>query len=324
MSKSDKTFWERAQTTDRRVLYAILIVCTVISLFFKTEIPVNPDESSKDLYIALMKLDPEKPVFIESDWTNSTRGESAGHFEALMRILMVRDIKFVIYSVADPQAPQVARDALMRIQQEREKQGLKVYEPWVDYLDIGYFPNAEGHVQAIGNNIRTAWGGRKERDNQGRDRNIFESPVLSGVKVVGDASILIVCSASATVDIAVERLYGKVPLGFMVTGVMGPNALPYYQSKQIVGMGVGLKGVYDVEYMMQYGVNYKGEDGAAKPKVEYKPDETIVIPPVAVGTTFDRGARYFLPLHVALTLMILAIIFGNVAMFASRKKKEAK
>ena len=319
MSKPEKSFWEKAQAIDRRVLYAVLIVCTVISLFFKTEIPVNPDDSSKDLYVNLMTIDPDKTVLIESDWTNSTRGESAGHFEALMRILMNRNIKFVLYSIADPQAPQVARDALLRIQEERKAQGLKVYEPWVDYLDLGYFPNAEGHLQAVGNNIRTAWGGRKERDEAGVDRDVFTSPVLSGVRVVGDASLLIVCSASATIDIAVERLYGKVPLGFMVTGVMGPNALPYYQAGQIVGMGVGLKGVYDVEYMMTYGVNYRVE-GANKPKVSYR-EESVTIPPVTEGTTFDRGARYFLPLHVALTLMILAIILGNVAMFASRKKK---
>jgi hypothetical protein len=322
MSVPEKTFWEKAQAIDRRFLYAVLIVCTALSLFFKTEIPVNPDDSSKDLYVSLMTIDPTKTVLIESDWTNSTRGESAGHFEALMRILMNRDIKFVIYSLADPQAPQVARDALRRILEERKQQGLKEYRPWVDYLDLGYFPNAEGHMQALANNIRTAWGGRKEFDENKVERDVFESPVLSGVGVIGDASLLVIVTASSTTDIAVERLYGKVNLGYMVTGVMGPNALPYYQARQIVGMGVGLKGVYDVEYMMRYGVNYRAEEGA-RPKVSYR-DQSIVIEPVAQGTTFGRGARYFLPLHVALTLMILAIIVGNVAMFASRRKKEVK
>lgn len=322
MSVPEKTFWEKAQAIDRRFLYAVLIVLTAASLFFKTEIPVNPDDSSKDLYVSLMTIDPSKTVLIESDWTNSTRGESAGHFEALMRILMNRDIKFVIYSLADPQAPQVARDALRRILDERESQGLRVYQPWVDYLDLGYFPNAEGHMQALGNNIRTAWGGKKEFDEGGVERDIFLSPVLSGVRVIGDASLLVVVTASSTTDIAVERLYGKVNLGFMVTGVMGPNALPYYQARQIVGMGVGLKGVYDVEFMMRYGVNYRAE-GANRPKVPFR-DQEVVIPPVEQGTTFGRGAMYFLPLHVALGLMILAIIVGNVAMFASRKKKEVK
>jgi hypothetical protein len=321
MSKTDKSVWDKMQAIDRRVLYGILIVLTALSLFIKTEIPVNPDASSKDLYAALMRAPVEKPVLIQSDWTNSTRGESAGHMEALLRILMGRDIRFVIYSLADPQAPQVARDTMLRINAERKEQGLKVYEPWVDYLDLGYFPNAEGHANAMANNLRTAWGGKKERDERGVDRDIFTSPVLSSVRVVGDASMIVVVSASNTIDIAVERLYGQVPLAFMVTGVMGPNALPYHQAGQVIGMGVGLKGVYDVEYMMKYGLNYTDADG--KVKVEYSKAQDVVIEPISTGTTFDRGARYFLPLHVALGLMILAIILGNVAMLASRNK-EAK
>ena len=322
MSKPESKFWDKAQAIDRRFLYGILIVLTALSLFVKAEIPVNPDPSSKDLYAALMNLDTSKTVLVESDWTNSTRGETAGHFEALLRILMDREIKFVIYAIADPQAPQVARDALLRIKQEREEQKLKVYEPWTDYLDIGYFPNAEGHLQAIGNNIRTAWAGKKERNENNVETDIFQSPVLKDINVVGDASMLVVISASNTIDYAVERLYGKVPMGFMVTGVMGPNALPYHQSGQVVGMAVGLKGVYDIEYMMKYGVNVK--DAKGKVRVEYEKDgNSPVIEPITIGTTMDRGRKYFFPLHIALGLMILAVILGNVAMFATRKK-EAK
>ena len=108
MSKNETNVWSKLQTLDRRILYAVLVVTTAASLFIHVEIPVNADVSSKDLYIALMDIPPEKTILIESDWTNSTRGESAGHFEALMRILMSRGQKFAIYSLADPQAPQVA------------------------------------------------------------------------------------------------------------------------------------------------------------------------------------------------------------------------
>ena len=208
------------------------------------------------------------------------------------------------------------------LQQERERQKLKLYKPWVDYLDIGYFPNAEGHLQAIGNNLRTAWAGRKERNESNVESDIFLSPVLKDIQVVGDASMLVVISPSNTIDLCIERLYGKVQMGFMVTGVMGPNALPFYQAGQVVGIAVGLKGVYDFEYMMKYGVNVKGSNG--KVKVEYMKDgANPVIEPITVGTTMDRGQRYFFPLHIALGLMILAVILGNVAMLATRKK-EAK
>ena len=171
MSKNETNVWSKLQTLDRRILYAVLVVTTAASLFIHVEIPVNADVSSKDLYIALMDIPPEKTILIESDWTNSTRGESAGHFEALMRILMSRGQKFAIYSLADPQAPQVARDALQRINIERKGQNLKTYEPWVDYMELGYFANAEGQHNSIANDIRKAWSSRKERDDKGEGRH---------------------------------------------------------------------------------------------------------------------------------------------------------
>lgn len=317
-NETKPSIWEKLQTLDRRILYGVLIVLTAASLFIHVEIPVNPERNSKDFYISLMDVPQDKIIVIESDWTNSTRGETAGHMETLLRIVMSKGHKFAIYSIADAQAPQVARDVIQRINAEREEQGLKVYKPWVDYVEVGYSANAEGQHNSMANDVRQAWGSHKERDEAGVERSVLESPVLAGVRQIGDVGMLVVVSASSTIDTAVERMGGKVNMGFMVTGVMGPNALPYYQAGLINGIAVGLRGNYDIEYMMEYGLNYEGPDGKVKNAYVEKRDK--VIPPFTEGSTFGRGARYFLPLHVALGLMILAIILGNVAMFVSKSK----
>lgn len=318
MTENEKSIWEKLQTLDRRILYGILILLTSVSLFVKAEIPVNPDRSSKDFYVALMDVPSDKLIVIESDWTNSTRGETAGHMETLLRIIMTKGHKFALYSIADPQAPQVARDVIQRINSERKAQNLKTYEPWVDYVEVGYSANAEGQHNSMANDVRQAWGAHKERDTTGQERTVLDSPVLAGINKIGDVGMLVIVSASSTIDTAVERMGGKVNMGFMVTGVMGPNALPYYQAGLINGIAVGLKGNYDIEYMMTYGLNYKDENGKVKTAYEEKRDK--VYPPFTEGETFGRGARYFLPLHVALGLMIVAIILGNIAMFASKSK----
>jgi hypothetical protein len=36
--------------------------------------------------------------------------------------------------------------------------------------------------------------------------------------------------------------------------------------------------------------------------------------------TLDNGAKYYPTLHLALVLMILAVIIGNVGMFMSKKR----
>ena len=321
MTDDKRTFWDKMEKVDRRWLYLILLVVTSAGLFIPAEIPVQPDRTSLELYVALTKVPKDKVILVQSDWTNSTRGENAGHFEALLRYMMATDRKFLVYSYADPQAPQVARDALRRIIQERVAANLKEYKHGEDYLVIGYFPNAEAQTFAMATNIKTAWGARKYRDASGQEKSIFDSPVLAGVSDVTDAGFLMIVTASNTIDVAVERLpIGLIPIGCMCTGVVGPQILPYHQAGQVVGVAVGLKGVYDFEYMMKYGVNAKDSDGVTKVTFDMP---GVEIAPITVGETFGRGNDYYATMHIALALLVLAVIVGNIGMAVNRARRKS-
>ncbi|MBA4292515.1 hypothetical protein C0431_06050 [bacterium] len=311
------TIWEKMQKVDRRILYAILVVCVCVGLFFPTTIPTDPDPSSKSFYAEVMKLEKGSTVIIQTDWTNSTRGESMGHFENLMRLMMHGDHKFVFYSAADPAAPQVARTVLARIVAERKGQGLREYKVGEDYIDLGFFPNAEATNTTMGSNLRSVWANRKSKTPTGGEVDVWQTPVLKDVKNIGDVDMMIVVTASASIDVAIQRLAQKVPITAMVTGVTGPGVLPFYQSGQVKGLAIGLKGVYDVEYMMVNGINDVEVEG--KKVVEW--DKVGKVDRVNEGTTFSRGRAYYGTLHVALVLLILAVVMGNVAMFASRRRK---
>ncbi|MDI9641637.1 hypothetical protein QPK87_17620 [Kamptonema cortianum] len=315
------TIWQKMQKVDRRILYTILMVLCSAGLFIPVKIPTDPDPSSKDLYKTLMAVPQDKTLIIQSDWTNSTRGESMGHFENLMRFVMTRNLKFVVYSAADPIAPSVARTVITRINAERKDANLPVYRKGADYLELGYFPNAEATNQNMATNLRSAWAGRKTKiEGQTGEFSIWETDVLRDVKKIEDAGGMVVVTASASIDIAIQRLSKKVPISAMVTGVVGPTVLPFYQAGQVKGIAVGLKGVYDMEYLAEYGINHS-VDGA-EPEVTSKAiSETI--PPLGSHKTWARGQKYYGTLHIALVLLILAVILGNVAMFMS-KKQEAR
>jgi hypothetical protein len=314
------TFWERAQNVDRRVLYLILIVMTTLPLFFKVKIPVEPDPAAKALYYRIMTTPPEKTVFIQSDWTVSTRGENAGHLESLLRICMTRKLKFVIFSVGDPQAPGVYRDVIRRINEERKAANLSEYKTWDDYVDLAYFPNAEGTLNAIANDVKKTFGDRRVKNpNTGSDQPVFDSPVMQNVRSVGDAGLYMIVTASSTVDRAVERLNEKTNLAVMCTGVIGPSALPWFQSGQIKGVAIGLKGVYDMEYMMKFGLNHKDENGRVEVPWAGKEDKTA--DPITEGETFARGSLYYLSFHFAIFLLIFAVIVGNVGMALAKKAR---
>jgi hypothetical protein len=319
-----KSFWDKLQSVDRRILYVILVVATSLPFLWTYTIPVDPDPSSKDFYAAVTAVPADKTMFIQSDWTNSTRGESAGHMEALYRILMAKGQKFVIFGLADAQSPQVYRNALMRVNLEREKAGLPTYKPWVDYIDLGFFPNAEGTSVSMANDIRKIFGTRRVKDDKGVERNVFESPPLQNVKKIGDAGMMTVITASASIDVAVQRLSDKVTMTCMCTGVIGPTALTFYQSGQLKGVAVGLKGVYDVEYMMKNGLNVPGPDGKVAVTFPQKSEVSAEPMPADKVVGVNRGGRYYLSLHAALILVILFVVLGNVGMFASRGRKGAK
>lgn len=305
----NQSFWTKAQNVDRRILYLILIVFVSAGLFVKVIIPAQPDDSSVSFYRAIQDLDPDKPVLLQSDWTNSTRGENLGHLEASLRILMSQERKFALYSLADPQAPQVARDVVRRINDEMEANGKRRYELGTDYVELGYFPNAEGTLQSMASDLKKAWSGRKTKVADGSEVDIFRTDVLSGVTKVEDTSAILVVTASSTVDFVIQRMSGKLPILCQCTGVMGPQVLPFYQAGQVAGVPIGLKGVYDVELMMTSGVNAAGEDG----KVAIQAPGTEVAP-LDYAVTFGRGQQYYAALHVALFLMILAVILGNIGL----------
>lgn len=311
----------KMQSVPRQALYTLLLAVASVPLFFRLEVPNAPDQSTMDLFVALNTVPEEKPILVQSDWTLSTRGESMGQMEALLRILMRRNVKFVLYSGADPQAPQVARNVIARLNRERTAAGLKPYEKWNDWVDAGFYPNLDGLANAMAIDVRRAFAGRQDTAPDGSQRDIFESPVLEDVRNIGDFALLVNIHASGTIDILNERLYRKVPLASMCTGVMGPQSMPYYASGQLVGISVGLKGVYDLEYMMQYGLVGKAiTENKPTPKAAVSGNHPeIRLEPFTGMKNFDRAAAYYFSLHFAMTLMILAIILGNLGMFLVRR-----
>jgi hypothetical protein len=311
----EKPLGEKLQSIPRWVLYVVLIAVTSIPLFITISVPNKPTESTIDLFARLSEIEPGSTVLIASDWTNSTRGESGGHFESLIRILMRRDVKFAIYSTADPQAPQVAMDAMARLNAERQRTNQRVYERWNDYLILGYLPNAEAAGQAIANNFRAAFSSKREVAPDGAERDVFQSPVLQKYSKLSDFPLLVIVTASKTSTVSIERFAKTVPIALMVTGVMGPESYVYYASGQVVALAAGLKGVYDMETMMEVGVNLDSPGSVKAEKYAGKQFANFAGQP-----NTGNGARYYPTLHAALTLLILAVIIGNVGVALSRRR----
>lgn len=317
-SAQPRSAGEMLQALPRPFLYLLLILASTIPLFFKLSLPNKPADYAMDLYASVMKIPEGSTVLVSTEWTNGTRAESAGEFEAVLRMLMHRNIKFVIFSIGDPQAPPVAKDEIRLLNEERKAKGERIYERWNDWIEIGYFANAEGTAEALSASVKNAFAGKKDLNPKGDQEDIFNSPVLKHVSTLKDIPVFFEITASSTSTIYIQRISNKVHLALLCTGVMGPEAVPYYSSGQLCGLIAGLKGVVDLETLMVDGLNAPGEDG----KVVIPWTKSSEVIPGFMDPKFrGKGVQYYPALHAAMILLILAIIAGNLGMFLSKRDK---
>lgn len=313
--KPAKSFAEKLQSMPRQMLFLLLFVFASVPLFIEGwVVPDVPTDDVMDFYAGLMKIPEGSTIIFCSDWTNSSRGENGPTFDAVFRILMRRHIKAAIYSMSDASAPQVARIAIERLNEENKAAGDPIYQHWKDYVVLGFFPNGEGTAVSMATNLRNAFAGRQDDQPGVGLTDVFQSPVLQNVNKIEDVPALIIVTSTSSGQIQVQRLAAKAKMQMAVTGVMGPESRNYYQAGQLKGLVIGLKGDYDLEYCMENGINMPN----GKVKSEKLHDQ---IPGFPGKTNLATASHYIVTLHFAMGLLILAVIVGNIGMLLGRKGK---
>jgi hypothetical protein len=90
----------------------------------------------------------------------------------------------------------------------------------------------------------------------------------------------------------VDYVYGiyRTPLGYACTGVMAPEAFPYYDAHQIVGVLKGLAGAAEYEKLVGY------EGNALKRMPAQSSAHALMIALIVIGNViFLRSRRRGLP-----------------------------
>ncbi|MCW5947133.1 MAG: hypothetical protein KIT74_08895 [Fimbriimonadales bacterium] len=274
--------WQALLNLDRRILYLILMLL----VGWQIVAPIDADNvvsaKTQDLFASIDAMKEGDVVVVQSDWTNSTRGESRSQFQALMRHLMRKRVKIILTSI-DPQAIEVAR---VNLEEVAKEPGNNNYELNRDYVIGGYFPDAYNYVFGMVNNIR------KELAAKG----VLGTPVMENINDLSDCKAVILVTASASINVWYQRMRSKTDLALFCTAVMSAENIPYYASGQLVGLAIGAKGAFDYETLLEE--KYGSQDGMIN---------------------IAAGKRYMGPLAFALMLLIVAVVFGNIAMVMVRK-----
>lgn len=274
------SWWDRLQHIDRRILWHILIIVVAIPTLWPINIPNAVSPMSRSLWETINATPKNKIVLLSSTWSKGTRGENQGQFVAVLHHLMSRRIRFAVSSFT-PEGMQVALDRIREVAPRYD------YVYGRDWVSLGYQASAGNFVKGINVDLI----GTVKLDSVDK-KPLGSLPVMAGIRSIDDVNIVVEFSAAATHMVWIQLLKSGVMKGFCPTSVMAPESLPYYASGQLTGVLWGAKGAYDYEQL----------------NVEH-------------GTgPYSFGRQYMGPLSAAFGLVIVSIVVGNLAMFASRAR----
>jgi len=289
----NSTSWNRLQTIDRRIIYALLLLFIIFPLFIDIPLPTYPSRQSRDFYDTLEKVAADKNnankiVIVNGMWSPSTRGENQWQAEALITHLMQKHLRFATLTF-DTQNDTVMQTSV--VEPLAKKYG---YVYGRDYVNWGYRPNAVYVITIKG--LVTNIPGTIKKDAHGTPITSFA--VMKDVKTRSDVAAVVDITPVESTETWLGLFEHTVdqknspPYLFAPTAVMAPTYYPYLDSGQIQGMLTGIKGAGDYEGLLH---------------------------------TKSFGSRIASALSLVYALIILLVIIGNVGYFATRaaKRREA-
>jgi hypothetical protein len=255
---TQSTWQERISGMDQRLIYALLFLTTLAPLVFQWRLPLFVTDDARNLYNVIESLPPGRIVLLSCNWEAGTLAESQPQTAALARHLLRRHIPFANLSILYPTSPQLAEDAF---QQAIREEGHGTYG--VDYCNMGYRVGTTPWLQALAGNlaqtVATDWKGKP----------LAELPMMRGVTTIREnVSLLVDITGSASINELIPMVHAPtgVPTGLACTAVMSPEAYPYLDSGQLVGMLTGMRGAAEYELLIHspgFGVTAMAGQSAA-------------------------------------------------------------
>jgi hypothetical protein len=236
------TWEERLGAIDRRWIYVLLFLATLAPLVFRWRLPLYVTDDARDLYQVVESLPRDRIVVLSCNWEAGTKAENQPQTVALARHLLRRRIPFALISIAAATSPPLAQAA---VEQAVREEGHGTYG--VDYCNWGYRVGQTPWLQALGRNIpstvSTDW----------RRTPLSQIPMMRRVQTFKDnVSLLVDITGSSTIIPWITMVHAPtgVPTGLACTAVMAPEAYPYLDSRQLVGLLTGMRGAAEYEQLI--------------------------------------------------------------------------
>lgn len=302
---------------DRRWIYLVLALALMVSIILCKPVTTSHiAEPVQNLFDAVhdAPAGPEqgKIILVGSTFSAGTLAENANQFRALIRHLMLEKKRFAIISVGETQG---ARYGLGITQGIAKQYGYKYGTDWISF---GYQLSTLAFYKTFIRDVPTAV------DIDGlMQQPIAKFPIMKDIHSASDIALLVEVTASSSVFDWIQYVQPAttphMKIGYACTGVMGTEAYTYLDSKQLVGMMLGLKGATDYETLVDALEAKELEAGVLKKPFDYEIRSDVVLP--------DPARKLMFTLTTAHIVIIIFIFIGNFAVLLTyllRKYKKVE
>ncbi len=274
---------------DRRWIFVGMALAILLPMLVSYTLPFNVDERVHALYDEVEELPSGSTVLISADFDPASRPELEPFFRANLHHLFRKDVKVVMVTLW-AYAPPLVIPILHEVAALYDKQQGK------DYVFLGFKDGKELAIKAIGENIRATF---PAAVIDGKEISVDDLRVMDGLKQAKDFPLLINVSAGhpGTREYVLQ-IQGQHNLTMIsaCTAVSGPDYIPFYKAGQLAGLSAGMPG------SAQY--------------------EKLVWPDGPPEGTRDLATQAVNVLNLGHLFIIVLIVLGNVAYFATRPRQE--
>ncbi len=226
---------------DRRAIFCLIGLVTLILLLNPIGLPVNPTPEVKGVYDYIESM-PEGSVFLLSlDFDPSSKPELHPMAIAIVRHAFRKNLR-VIGMTLWLTGTGMADEIFTKIASEMKKSA------GIDYVFLGFSPGGSAVILNMGQDLYTTF----PQDHHGNKTK--ELPVLKDVRNLKDIRYT-VSLAAGNPGIEAWYVFGKdkykFELGGGGTAVIVPGLYPLLQSGQINGLIGGLRGAAEYETLIQ-------------------------------------------------------------------------
>ena len=294
---SEKLHWsDRLQRFDRRWIFLIMALAIVVPLYLPIGFPIKPRPMTKAAFNAVEELKPNDVVLVSMDLDPASTAELEPYYRAVILQLKRKHVKLAFTTLWYQAPPLVERWLRETVDVPIAPAGTKGYtgEPDsayvrnTDYVYLGFREGKQNVMLGMGADLHHVFDGKTDDGTE-----LDSIPWMKTTRNLADFKLMVLVSAgSPGAKEYVEYVQNRYNLRMVAvtTAVSTTDLAPYYQSGQLLGIVAGLSG--SAEYEVLVGKPSIGVEGA---------------------DVLNAG-------HL---VVIIAIVLGNLAYFAGRRRRRA-